>query len=331
MIRAQHDGGLMATSRRDLLKHLSILFSIAPFQVMADMLQSIDLAPGATGLGNFEYIYANLQRRQAFQPFLTNVFHLYPDEALQDLITRITATGLDDSQIYQQLQRELPAIKPFLSELTYAIPALAKQKHIIAGQTRELLGDIKQIDGCLEFGSGGRYLDALEEIYQIGDRRYFVAERTPGNSLADIVDRGQLSLAGEFMELDSYKVNLQEKIASSSLDLVTVYIGFHHCPLALRDTFIDGVRDVLKPGGLLVVRDHDAHNEDMFRSVSLAHDVFNMGTGEPWAYNAAELRNFYSLAMLDEMLSSHGFKSDGRKLFQSGDPTLNALMLYRRV
>lgn len=321
----------MATSRRDLLKHLGILFSIAPFRVLADVLQDIDLASGATGSGNFAYIYGDLQRRQAFQPFLTNVFHLYPDEALQELITRITATGQDDGQIYQQLQRDLPAIKPFLSELTYAIPALVKQKHVIAGQTRELLGDIKQIDGFLEFGSGGRYLDALEESYQISDRRYFVAERTPGNSPADIVDRGQLSLAGEFMSLDGYKVNLQEKIAPASLDLVTVYIGFHHCPLALRNSFISGVRDVLKPGGLLVVRDHDAHNEDMRRCVSLAHDVFNMGTGEAWSYNAAELRNFYSLAILDEMLSSHGFRTDGRKLFQTGDPTLNALMLYRKV
>jgi hypothetical protein len=319
---------IIMISRRDLLKHLGVLLSTASFQALAD---AIDLAPGLTGSGNFSYIYGDLHKREAFFPFLANVFHLYPEKILHDAITRITAIGLDDGKIYQQLQHELPAIQPFLSELTYALPALWKQKRIMAAQTYELLGDAEKIDGYLEFGSGGRYLDVLEGKYQIGDRRYFVADRQSGYSPSDIIDRGQLSLAGEFISLDNYAVNLGEKIRPSSLDIVTVYIGFHHCPLALRDTFISGVRDVLKPGGALIVRDHNAHDEDMRRCVSLAHDVFNMGTGEAWGYNAAELRNFYSLDMLDAMLSSHGFKTDGRRLFQSGDPTLNALMLYRKV
>ena len=65
--------------------------------------------------------------------------------------------------------------------------------------------------------------------------------------------------------------------------------------------------------------------------VALAHDVFNMGTKESWNYNDRELRLFYSLAELDELLIRYGFKSNGQQLYQEGDPTLNALMHYKKV
>jgi hypothetical protein len=88
---------------------------------------------------------------------------------------------------------------------------------------------------------------------------------------------------------------------------------------------------VLRPGGILIVRDHNVHNEKMLRLVALAHDVFNMGTQETWKYNEAERRNFYSLDKLDSMLTSTGFKAHGRRLLQDGDPTLNTLLMYTRV
>ena len=55
-----------------------------------------------------------------------------------------------------------------------------------------------------------------------------------------------------------------------------------------------------------------------------------MGTLESWSYNENELRNFYALETLDTLLSRHGFTSNGKRLYQRGDPTLNALMAYTR-
>ncbi|WP_373089397.1 hypothetical protein [Zhongshania sp.] len=65
--------------------------------------------------------------------------------------------------------------------------------------------------------------------------------------------------------------------------------------------------------------------------VGLTHDVFNMGTEESRGYNTEALRHFYSLSFLDDWLTKSGFIGDGRKLLQSGDPTENALMVYRKV
>jgi SAM-dependent methyltransferase len=211
------------------------------------------------------------------------------------------------------------------------LPTLAKQKRVLADQTVALLDDTRRYDGYLELGSNGRFLDALEERLEIEGDCFTIAERAPTKSAIDILDRGQIRNAGAFIALNDYRPTLAQRVPAKSVDLVTVYIGFHHCPVDLRGQFLGSIRQVLRPGGVLIVRDHNVHNEKMRRMVALAHDVFNMGTQETWAYNEAERRNFYSLADLDSMLSSAGFKADGRRLLQTGDPTLNTLMRYTRA
>jgi SAM-dependent methyltransferase len=225
----------------------------------------------------------------------------------------------------------LPDIKPFLADLTYAIPALIKQKKIMAVQTASLIDGKRIYDGYLEVGSTGRYLDSLEEVLNIEGEIVFLTEKEATYSLVDMVDRGQVFKAGQDISLNEYKPDLLSHIPRNSLDLVTVYIGFHHCPVDLREDFISSVREVLRDDGVLILRDHDAHNEKMNKVVALAHDVFNMGTNETWDYNSSELRNFYSLNELELMLAKFGFKSKGDKLFQDGDPTLNALMRFSKA
>lgn len=69
-------------------------------------------------------------------------------------------------------------------------------------------------------------------------------------------------------------------LSFDQLTWYTLYIGFHHCQLELRETFLGSIRDVMKLDGYLylIVRDHNVHNQKMLKMVALAHDVFNMGT-----------------------------------------------------
>lgn len=313
----------MAGTRRDILRSMAGLLLLAATPALAAALK--------VERQNFRHVYGNPKLRQAFFDFLVNVFHLYPEADLDSLIARCVASGADDHQVYTECQRSLGDISPFLADLRLSVPALAKQKKVIASQTRQLLGQAQRFDGYLEFGSSGRYLDALEEGLQLEGPRYFVNEVQAGYGPADIVDRGQVTRAGTTFLLNQYQPGLSRQIAPSSLDLVTVYIGFHHCPVQLRDAFLQDIRQVMRPGAWLVVRDHQVDSQDMWHMVALAHDVFNMGTRQSWAYNNAERRNFYSLEFLDGMLRRNGFRGDGRRLYQAGDPTHNALMLYRKV
>lgn len=314
--------------RRNLLKGIVSISALLP---MLKVFSSTNIVINSDDShNNFRFIYGNSQYKENFYRFLVNVFHLYPELEFHQLIHSITNHYVSDQEIYIEVQNQLNEISSFLSPITYAIPALTKQKNIIADQTQELLSSNKHFSGYLEIGSTGRYLDELEERFTIEDERFFMNEQPATYAPTDMIDRGQVFKAGTDIQLNNYQPDLSV-ISKNSIDLVTIYIGFHHCPINLRHEFIANIRDVMKRGAYLVVRDHDVINAEMNHTVALAHDVFNMGTMESWDYNHSELRNFYSLVELNLLLVNMGFKTDGKKLFQQGDPTLNALMLYQKI
>lgn len=282
-------------------------------------------------VGNFEYVYSNPELRRNFLDFLTNVFHLYPEQEFHDALVRLSRPGVSDREVYAALQRELADIRPFLGALRYAIPALSKQKAIMAEQTLKLLDPKARYEGHLEIGSTGRYISILEDELDIRGDVFLLHSEEAGYGPEDIVERGQLRKIGEFIDLNNYSPRLADTIPQGSLDLVTVYIGFHHCPLSKRQAFISSVRDVIRPGGTLILRDHDVRNENLRRTAALAHDTFNAGTDETWQFNASELRNFYSLQFIIDYLEELGFRHRGKTLFQPGDPTRNGLTAFTRV
>lgn len=318
----------MVQSRRKLLKAIISISALLPALKVISMTNFTKVSHDSSS--NFHFIYNNSLYKENFYQFLVNVFHLYPELEFHQLISEITKRTNSDQEIYLEVQSKLNEITSFLAPFQYVIPALNKQKTIIADQTQNLLQDKQKFSGYLEIGTTGRYLDALEERFTIEDERYFITDKKATYSPTDMIDRGQIFKAGSDILFNNYQPALNT-ITRDSIDLVTVYIGFHHCPIHLREEFITNIRDVMRPGASLVVRDHDVINTKMNHLVALAHDVFNLGTSESWQYNSNELRNFYSLTELDLLLNKMGFKSDGRKIFQQGDPTLNALMLYKKI
>ncbi|MBC76118.1 MAG: dehydrogenase [Halobacteriovoraceae bacterium] len=303
-------------NRRQFVKQAVIFLS------SLEGLKSFAFAPETQG--NFKYVYGNDKLSNDFFPFLVNVFHLFPEKELHELIKKAQSKHVSDEQIYKEVQGQISKIKPLLGDLTYALPALKKQKKIMGKQTQNLLGDQKEINGYLEIGSYGRYLDNLEERFSI-ENIVLMDEKEPGFGPIDIVERGQIRKAGKHIGFNDYA---PIALKSNSFDLATMYIGMHHCPVSLRDDFLQNIRQSLTKDGSFIIRDHDAHNETQSRFVALAHDVFNMGTMESWNFNLKERRNFYSLEFLDRLMLKNGFKRASEHIYQPGDPTKNALMRY---
>jgi SAM-dependent methyltransferase len=283
------------------------------------------------GSSNFKAIYGDPRLKAEFLLFLTNVFHVFPEERLQRLIEDTTMAGKTDREIYSRAQSRLPEIKPFLAEFRYALPALSKQKDEMVAQTLDLLGARRSISGYMEIGTTGRYVSRLKSKIEINGDLVLVHDKAPGYSPTDIVERGGISRPGRFVPMNDYAPLPSSEVPDRSLDLVTNYIGFHHAPLPKLDPFVASLHRVLRPGGRMIVRDHDVHSSAMNRMVALAHDVFNMGLGTAWQVNQAELRHFTSLRQLVAYLEARGFQSDDRRLLQRGDPTHNALMVFVRV
>jgi len=201
----------------------------------------------------------------------------------------------------------------------------------MARQTLELLGEGGTYNGFLEIGSSGRYLDYLEEKVNIEGERYYADGKEPGYAITEMVDRGQINIGATYIPMADYRTQYADIIPNESLDLVTIYIGFHHCPLDLQISFISSIRDTMRVGGKLILRDHDCDTEEQKVLVALAHDVFNMGTKESWEYNSKEFRNFYSLNFICGFVEKIGFTFDKRTILQEGDPTKNALMLFTKI
>jgi hypothetical protein len=127
------------------------------------------------------------------------------------LILEALRQGKSDADVYRLVQAQLGDIKPFLADLRYSLPTLAKQKRVLADQTLTLLDGSRRYEGYLELGSNGRFLDALEERLEIEGDYFTMAERAPTKSPTDIVDRGQIRRAGEFISLDNYRPTLAKQ------------------------------------------------------------------------------------------------------------------------
>ena len=290
-----------------------------------------DTAVHAPAGGDFQAVYGNRRGNDDFYRFLQNIYRLYPEDRFHALIQDAAAAHATDEPIYRALQAQLPSIKPFLSELTHALPSLSRQKKEMSRQLLELVGERRAFDGYVEIGSPGRYLSDLKKHLRLRGDVVLVNDTAPTNSPVDIVERGGLRKLGRFVPLDDYAPIPASAVGDASIELVTCHIGLHHAPLDRLDAFIASLQRILKPGGLLVVRDHDVTDDYMRALVSLAHAVFNAGLGVPWDTNARELRHFRPVAEWIDILRRHGFEPVGPQLLQAHDPTLNTLMAFRRA
>ena len=277
----------------------------------------------------FKAVFNDTKWSDAFYRFLQVIFHLYPEDKFHQLIKEETTAGKNDEEIYKSIQRKLKSIKPFLSELTYALPALKKQKKEIVRQTLELLGGIKQINGYAEIGSTGRYISQLKKETKVSGPVYLINDLAPTNSPGDIMERGQLGKLGTFIDIDGY--NPISTIPDGSIDVVTCYIGLHHCPVAKLEGFVQSIYRILRPRGSFVIRDHDVKSPEMAIFVSLVHTVFNVGLNESWDFEQKDFKNFRPADEWAAIIEKAGFKDAGKRILQDKDPSDNTLMLFTKA
>lgn len=282
----------------------------------------------------FALIYSNTRLRDQFFYFLQNVFRLHPEDRFHQLIWEASQDPnlASDEQIYKFLQERLPSIRTVLDPFKYALPALMKQKQVLAEQSVELLKDKSSINGYLEIGSPLRYYQGIHGKIRISGPVYSVHECLLGNSPMDMIERGQILPVSQSKSylLGSYDP-IPDVIASESLDLVCCFIGLHHIDEERFEPFVQSIARVLRKGGVFILRDHEVTDPVRWAFVSLVHTVFNLGTGASWADNQAEPRYFNSLKHWVESLEKHGLKDRGDRLLQDHDPSWNTLMRFDRV
>jgi len=278
----------------------------------------------------FKAVFSDTRWSDAFYRFLQVIFHLYPEDKFHHLLATATKERSTDEAIYKAVQQQLPSIKPYLSEFTYALPALKKQKKEMARQVLQLIGDRKQVNGYLEVGSTGRYVSELRKHVAVAGDIFLTNDIPPDNSPAEIFERGRIRKLGKFIPLDYTPIKTTE-IRDESLDLVTCHIGLHHCPHVLLDDYVRSVHRVLRRGGLFIIRDHDVKTPAMATFVSLVHTVFNLGLKVAWEKNSSEFKSFKAIDEWSRIISFNGFKDLGKRILQDKDPSDNTLVSFIKV
>ena len=278
----------------------------------------------------FKSVFSDTVWSDKFYRFLQVIFHLYPEDKFHHLIAATTKEKSNDEEIYKLVQSNLPKIKPFLSELTLALPALKKQKKEMSKQVLQLLGNKKSVNGYVEIGSTGRYISDLRKHISLSGEIFLTNDIEPSNSIADIMERGQISKIGKFFPLN-YQPISQSQIADESIDVITCHIGLHHCPLELLDGYIKSLHRILRKGGLFIMRDHDVKTPEMATFVSLVHSVFNLGLNVSWETDNAEFICFKSIDEWSKLISTYGFKDNGERILQDKDPSDNTLVSFTKL
>jgi hypothetical protein len=280
---------------------------------------------------NFHGIYDDEALKRGFADFLRHVYSIYPSERFHALIADVCRKQSADKDIYLACQARLDEVTPWGNQVRNALPALLAQTEEVGKQLQRMLGGRGRIDGYMEIGSKGGYIGYARPELDLHGDLVMLSDQPATYALGDVIERRLISRLGRFVNLNAYAPIAGNSVAPGSLDVVCNPIGFHHAPAERRDDFIRSVRQCLRKGGLLLVRDHDVTSPAMNLMVSLAHDVFNMGLQHPWAQNQQEVRHFQSLKALAQDLARFGFTPTGQALYQSGDPTLNALVGFAAV
>lgn len=276
----------------------------------------------------FKTVFSHPVLSDNFYRFLQVIFHLYPEDKFHHLIASTTKEKSTDEEIYKSVQASLPTIKPFLSELTLALPALKKQKKEMARQVLQVLRNKRDINGYLEIGSTGRYISELRKHIHLSGTIFITNDIAPDNSLTGILERGQLKTLGTFIPLNNYEPIKEAAIATERLDLVTCHIGLHHCPPVQLEGYIRSINRVLRKGGLFLIRDHDVKTVQMATFVSLVHSVFNLGLKVPWETDTQEFKSFKSIEEWSRIIDGYGFKDRGERILQEKDPSDNTLVAF---
>lgn len=282
----------------------------------------------------FSTLLSGANSRQQCAEFIDNI--IYRQVASADflrLADELAQGAADDDQLYAVLLARINQIKPRFF-FAHQLRALSRQKKILALQARKLLGNRTSLDGCLEIGTPGTYLHAMSSFFALNGTMYVLNEK---ESWSDYLQGASGSPSKRFLMYDTriplndYAPIGAETLPDESLDLITCFIGLHHVPPVKLDEFVASLCKKLRPGGVMLLRDHDCDSREQFNIASAAHTIFNLIVdGVSLRDEKAEVRNFQPLAYWIELLEHHGLKAGSDMLVQRGDPTLNVMMAFTK-
>ncbi|WP_428413352.1 class I SAM-dependent methyltransferase, partial [Legionella sp.] len=281
---------------------------------------------------HFKAIMANEETKAKFAGFLKNVLHRIDSDKFFALLEDILKYNDSHQEIYQELSRRLPEIAPgTLGDLSRIFDSLSAIKTDLGEQAHSLLPEeMKTINGLVEIGYPGRFVNGFKQHYEITGEIVAVYEQ---QSITDYIQTGFPRPYDRFEQLDYSKPNLAN-LEDNSADVITCYVGLHHFEDNELEQFLDEVKRVLRPDGRFLLVDHDVTDEETMSMAHMAHTIFNVVTGVSLEEEMKETRKFHSMDHWRQKLLEHGLgyavAGPDVPLVRNGDPSRNRMVSFAK-
>jgi len=336
-----------------------------------DVSKLIDSASlGLERHGFYKKLVTNPHLREQFcEQFLTKIFNVEDKTTLMNHIslavweTEVELPNEDsrkfDLAVYKRLLAktgDAPEPSGVLSALgavskkMRALTQLNHQKREIARETVNLLNKMGksrssgQIQNYLSIGDPGKLVVPLRKA--LGLQKIWIVNDKLKEDLPSMIERGFVDVPSDivsqyecpllFAEEEAAEFKFPNELRDNAVDLVTMNQGLHHVHPKRLKAFLEEILRVLKPGGVLVIREHDlgkpvpsfAHagddelnaqeggngnarpqqrqpqQQELMPMLDLAHSVFNAVDGAPVEVEKSEIRAFRSVLDWRRILES---------------------------
>lgn len=238
----------------------------------------------------------------------------------------------NDIKVYNELQRRLNARK-FHSYFKLrngfkTLKQISEQRAELTEETLSIvtkLGLVGTLHDYASIGDSGKMILSLRAALGMKGSAYVVHDqRRP----TDAIERGSLFQVGEFVPIDYDHIE-ELPIPSNSLDLVTMNQGLHHLHQDQIVTFLKIVYRILRPGGIFLVREHNARAE-LIPILDLAHSIFNAVTGVSSDDENNEIRAFRPMEEWRRIMKVVGFEDMCLYEMQRNDPTEDYMLCFAK-
>jgi FAD/FMN-containing dehydrogenase len=283
--------------------------TVDPKHVMGSGFAAKYLSNTPEPVNHFKVIMRDKDTFNQFAGFLKVVLKRVDSDALYHLLKDIMEYKDTHEEIYRELCQRLPEITPgALSDIGNQLQSLSEIKHDLAEQAQTLLpSDLKEINGMVEIGYPGRFINGFKKKYHVTGNLVAMKETQPG--LMDYMQSGIPTSYKQFELLDYANPSLKA-LPDNSAEVITCYVGLHHFPEEKVDSFLKDVARVLKPGGHFLLVDHDCDNELTLSMAHMAHSIFNAVNGISVEEELNETRHFHAMSYWQGKLKEAGLAGD---------------------
>ncbi|MBS0634024.1 MAG: class I SAM-dependent methyltransferase [Verrucomicrobia bacterium] len=296
-------------------------------------------------ISSYRAVFQTTQEaKNEFVDFLRTIFYRLDEKkvlkAMEEILEDPTKT---DEMVYNELVARMSSLEKPLGPV-HQIRSLSVLQKGMGKQAAELTRnfDKGQFHDYLEVYFR-RYLATTRKTAQMpfDGKIYGVCDASSTGSFTEKLESGGLASKYQYVPLndaDCQNPELQpekthkpigDEVADNSLDMISCLGGLHHIPKERQDAFVASMHKKLRPGAVLLLRDHNVTNTKLAAMVSVVHSFVNAANKTPWAVESKEVRDFQSLDHWKKLLEKHKFvQVTPEQLVLKDDPTQNAMMAF---